>query len=98
LPEDAFGERDAELLTEDIIEVGGFITGKDEDGKEVSFAANGIENEIASLDGNHPLAGDTLDSMIKIQGILGRHGRRDTRRKGVQTVTISPSGNGYPGS
>lgn len=78
LPEDAFGKRDArlfqtlplgELPPGDRIEIGGRIVGKDEDGNEMAFTVTGIEDGIASLDGNHPLAGQSLVFEVEIQGI-----------------------------
>ncbi|MGB5179458.1 MAG: peptidylprolyl isomerase [Gammaproteobacteria bacterium] len=78
LPEDAFGKRDVELLHEipldelppgDSIEVGGRLTAHDESGNEISFTVTGIEDGIVSLDGNHPLAGQSLVFEVEIQGI-----------------------------
>jgi len=78
LPEDAFGKRDIDLLheillcnlpPEDTIEVGSNITGTDEDGNEITFSVTAIEDGIASLDGNHPLAGQSLIFEIEIQAI-----------------------------
>ena len=78
LPEDAFGKRDIDLLhevplcdlpPEDTIEVGSTITGTDEDGNEIIFSVTAIEDGIASLDGNHPLAGQSLIFEIEIQAI-----------------------------
>ena len=78
LPDDAFGKRDVDLLCEvpvsefpesEKIEVGGQVTGTDEDGDEVTFAITAIRDGIISLDGNHPLAGQTLIFEVEIQGI-----------------------------
>jgi FKBP-type peptidyl-prolyl cis-trans isomerase SlyD len=78
LPEDAFGKSDPELLQEillgelppgDSIEVGGRINGHDEDGNEVTFSVISVEDGIASLDGNHPLSGQSLVFEVEIQGI-----------------------------
>lgn len=78
LPEDAFGKRDVELLHQipldelppgDTIEVGGRLTAHDEGGNEISFTVTGIEDGIVSLDGNHPLAGQSLVFEVEIQGI-----------------------------
>ena len=78
LPEDAFGKRDVDLLhkvplgelpPEDPIEVGSNITGTDEDGNEIIFTVTGLEDGIASLDGNHPLAGQSLIFEVEIQAI-----------------------------
>ena len=78
LPEDAFGKRNIELLhqipldelpPEDTIEVGGQIVGHDTDGNEIAFTVTAIEDGIVSLDGNHPLAGQSLVFELEIQGI-----------------------------
>lgn len=78
LPDDAFGNRDIELVCEvplseipaaEQIEVGGHVVGSDDEGKEITFAVTAINNEIASLDGNHPLAGQTLVFEVEIQAI-----------------------------
>ena len=78
LPEDAFGKRDVELLHKipldelppgDSVEVGGQLIGKDEDGNDITFAVTAIEEGIASLDGNHPLAGQSLVFEVEVQGI-----------------------------
>jgi len=78
LPDDAFGKRNIDLIhqvplhelpPEDTIEVGGKITGSDEDGNEVTFSVTAIEKDIVSLDGNHPFAGQTLVFEVEIQAI-----------------------------
>lgn len=78
LPEDAFGKRDVELLHQiplvelppgDNVEVGGRLIGKDEEGNEITFAVTAIEDGIARLDGNHPLAGQSLVFEVEIQAI-----------------------------
>jgi len=78
LPEDAFGKRDMDLLCKlpltnfpegEKIEVGGQVLGTDEEGKEVMFAVTDITDGIVHLDGNHPLAGQTLVFEIEIQAI-----------------------------
>lgn len=58
-----------------------------------------IENGIASLDGNHPLAGQSLVFEIEIQGIRDASAEVILEGKAGSEVAItSPSGNGYPGS
>ena len=78
LPDDAFGKCDPDLVHEvplselpaqENIEVGGKITGTDEEGVEVIFAITDIRDDIAYLDGNHPLAGQSLLFEVEIQGI-----------------------------
>jgi len=78
LPDDAFGKRDLDLLQEvpldsfppgEKIEVGGQVVGAAEDGTEVAFRITDIRDGIAMLDGNHPLAGQSLVFEIEIQAI-----------------------------
>jgi len=78
LPDDAFGKRDLDLVCEvplsefppgEQVEAGGHITGTDENGEQVTFAVTGVRDGVASLDGNHPLAGQTLVFEVEIQDI-----------------------------
>jgi len=78
LPDDAFGRRDVELLVQvplsefppgEAIEIGGQVTGTDKDGGEVTFTVTDIKDEVAHLDGNHPLAGQSLVFEVEIQAI-----------------------------
>jgi len=78
LPDDAFGRRKVELLCQtplqefppgEQIEVGGNVVGKGEDGEEVNFLVVDVCNGIAHLDGNHPLAGQSLVFEIEIQSV-----------------------------
>jgi FKBP-type peptidyl-prolyl cis-trans isomerase SlyD len=78
LPDDAFGKRRVELLCQvslqdfppgEHIEVGGSVVGRGEDGKECSFLVVEIRDGIAHLDGNHPLAGQSLVFEIEVQAV-----------------------------
>ena len=78
LPEDAFGKRNPDLVQEvplstlppgENIEAGGNLTGTDEQGNEVTFSVTEIKDDIVHLDGNHPLAGQSLHFEVEIQGI-----------------------------
>jgi FKBP-type peptidyl-prolyl cis-trans isomerase SlyD len=78
LPDDAFGKRDLDLVCEvpisefpagENIEVGGEVVGSDEQGEQVTFRVTAIREGVVSLDGNHPLAGQTLVFEIEIQNI-----------------------------
>lgn len=78
LPDDAFGKRNLDLVQEvpldafppgEKIEVGGQVVGAAEDGTEVAFWITEITDGIARLDGNHPLAGQSLVFEVEIQGI-----------------------------
>ena len=78
LPDDAFGRRDPDLVHEvplstlppgEDIKAGGKITGTDEQGNEVTFLVIEIRNDIVYMDGNHPLAGQSLHFEVEIQGI-----------------------------
>ena len=69
LPDDAFGKRNPELVCEvplsqfppgETIEAGGKVVGTDENGAQITFAVTEIRDTVACLDGNHPLAGQTL--------------------------------------
>ena len=99
---DAFGKRNVDLLhqvplaelpPEDTIEVGSKITGSDEDGNKITFAVTRIENGIVNLDGNHPLAGQSLIFEVEIQGI--RDATADEIRDGKVNY---PPRNGCPDS
>jgi FKBP-type peptidyl-prolyl cis-trans isomerase SlyD len=78
LPDDAFGKRNVDLLCEvpldefppgETIEIGGSIVGKSEDGVETGFTVTDIRDTIAYLDGNHPLAGQSLVFEVEVQAI-----------------------------
>jgi FKBP-type peptidyl-prolyl cis-trans isomerase SlyD len=78
LPDDAFGKRKMELLCqvplqefppEEQIRVGGSVVGKGEDGEEIRFVVADIRDGVAHLDGNHPLAGQSLVFEIEIQAV-----------------------------
>jgi FKBP-type peptidyl-prolyl cis-trans isomerase SlyD len=78
LPEDAFGKRDPDLVCEmpleefppgERIEPGSQVVGADEDGNQVRFTVTGVRDGIAQLDGNHPLAGQTLVFEVEVQGV-----------------------------
>jgi len=72
-PVDAFGERD-ESLVQTIpktqfppgVKVGGQIEGRTEDGQTVAFNVVKIKGPVVHLDGNHPLAGQTLRFKLKV--------------------------------
>jgi FKBP-type peptidyl-prolyl cis-trans isomerase SlyD len=78
LPDDAFGKRKPELQCQiplpdfppgERIQVGGNVVGRDENGEEVHFTVTEIRDDIAHLDANHPLAGQTLIFEIEIQAV-----------------------------
>ena len=78
LPDDAFGKRNLDLLQEvpldafppgEKIETGGQVVGTAEDGSEVAFSITAIKDGIVHLDGNHPLAGQSLVFEVEIQGV-----------------------------
>jgi FKBP-type peptidyl-prolyl cis-trans isomerase SlyD len=78
LPDDAFGKRNLDLVCEvalsefptgETIEVGGHVTGTDENGDQVTFSVTEIRDGVACLDGNHPLAGQALVFEVEIQDI-----------------------------
>jgi len=72
-PEDAFGVRDESLVTsiakKDFppgVKVGGQLQGVDDEGREQVFTVMKIKGDTVLLDGNHPLAGQTLRFALKV--------------------------------
>lgn len=78
LADDAFGKRNVELLCQvpmsefppgETVETGGSVVGTGEDGEEIRFKVIDIKEGVATLDGNHPLAGQSLIFEVEIQGV-----------------------------
>jgi len=75
-PADAFGERD-EALTRTIaksefppgIKVGGQMDGYTDDGQPHTFWVSKIKGDKVLLDGNHPLAGQTVRFHLKVVSV-----------------------------
>ena len=75
-PADAFGERD-EALTRTIaksefppgIKVGGQMDGTTDDGQPHTFWVSKIKGDKVLLDGNHPLAGQTVRFHLKVVSV-----------------------------
>jgi len=72
-PEDAFGERDESLVTTipktqfpPGVKVGGQLRGTDDQGREAVFNVVKIKGPEVHLDGNHPLAGQSLAFQLKV--------------------------------
>lgn len=72
-PADAFGERDESLVTtiarSDFppgVKVGGQLQGTDDQGRQAVFNVLKIKGPVVHLDGNHPLAGQTLTLQLKV--------------------------------
>jgi FKBP-type peptidyl-prolyl cis-trans isomerase SlyD len=72
-PADAFGERDESLVTSipksefpPGVKVGGQLQGRDDQGKEQVFTVTKIKGPTVMLDGNHPMAGQTLKFTLKV--------------------------------
>ena len=72
-PADAFGEQDESLITSipksqfpPGVKVGGTLAGTDNDGHEHQFTVMKIKGDTVMLDGNHPLAGQTLKFELKV--------------------------------
>lgn len=72
-PADAFGERDESLVTTipktqfpPGIKVGGQLEGRDDQGRQQVFTVVKIKGPEVHLDGNHPLAGQTLKFQLKV--------------------------------
>lgn len=77
-PEDAFGQRDESLATtmpkRDFppgVKVGGQLQGTNEQGQEQVFTVVKIKGDTVLLDGNHPLAGQTLRMAVKVLDVKG---------------------------
>ncbi|PAF50276.1 peptidylprolyl isomerase [Helicobacter sp. 13S00401-1] len=76
LPQDAYGERNSQLLQEvpraqfeDIeLERGMSLFGQSEDGQTVQVIVNDFNDDIVIIDYNHPLAGKTLDFQVEVLG------------------------------
>jgi FKBP-type peptidyl-prolyl cis-trans isomerase SlyD len=92
LPDDAFGKRNIDLVCTmalsdfppgETIETGGRVLGHDEDGRDILFTVTEIRDGMAHLDGNHPLAGQTLVFEVEIQGI------RDATADELRTGKVS---------
>ena len=72
-PAEGFGERD-ESLMQTIpktqfppgVKVGGQLEGRTADGRETVFTVVKIKGPQVILDGNHPLAGKTLDISVEV--------------------------------
>ena len=72
-PEDAFGVRDESLVTtmpkRDFppgVKVGGQLEGSDDKGQQHVFTVMKIKGDTVHLDGNHPMAGQTLKFAVKV--------------------------------
>lgn len=77
-PEDAYGERDEELIEEvekaefdegEELEVGKEFQYDDEDGNVFHVRVVKIEGDMVTVDGNHPLAGQTLAFDVEVVGV-----------------------------
>lgn len=74
--ENGYGEHDPERLVEvprdrfefDISE-GDFVQAQQQDGTTVPFQVVGVEESTVTLDGNHPLAGKTLNFKVEVVDI-----------------------------
>jgi FKBP-type peptidyl-prolyl cis-trans isomerase SlyD len=72
-PEEAFGVRDESLVTSipksqfpPGVKVGGTIQGRDDQGATHTFTVMKIKGDTVHLDGNHPLAGQTMHFTVKV--------------------------------
>jgi FKBP-type peptidyl-prolyl cis-trans isomerase SlyD len=77
-PEEGFGHRDEELVhsvprdrfqSGGELEVGMQVQGQDDGGTPAIFTVVAVEGENVKLDGNHPLAGMTLNFDVKVGDI-----------------------------
>jgi FKBP-type peptidyl-prolyl cis-trans isomerase SlyD len=76
--EDAYGERDEELIEEveraefddgEELEVGKEFQYDDEDGNVFHVRVVKIDDKMVTIDGNHPLAGQTLAFEVEVLGV-----------------------------
>ena len=76
-PENAFGSHDPELTFSDSIEnvpdefryIGAQAQFKNQKGETKTFMVSKIEDDMLTLDGNHPFAGKTIQFVVTIQEI-----------------------------
>lgn len=77
-PEDGFGERDESLVVEvarsempspDEVEVGDEMVAESEDGDEAEMHVVEVRENTVLLDGNHPLAGQTLRYSVIVREV-----------------------------
>ena len=77
-PEEGFGQRDEDLVhsvprdrfqSADQLEVGMQVQGQDDSGTPAIFTVVGVDDQNIKLDGNHPLAGMTLNFDVKISEV-----------------------------
>ena len=92
LPEEAFGERDEELVIEvdraemprpREIEVGDELVAESSEGDEAVMRVVSVSEDAVVLDGNHPLAGETLRYSVII---------REVRRATDEELAVAASG------
>jgi len=96
-PEQAFGDRDPDLVFADDIEnvpeelryVGAELDAENEQGEVRHFRVINIEGEQLTVDANHPLAGQTLTYEVTITGI------RDATREELSSGTAAPDPGGH---
>jgi len=89
-PEDAFGPHDPDLTFTDEIEnvpepfrrVGAEVQMQNEAGDMKTFIVSRIEDRELTVDGNHPLAGKTLNVTVKIMSV-----RDATKEDALQIAT-----------
>ncbi len=75
-PEDGYGEHDPERMVEvpkdqfDFeVEVGDFVQAQHPDGSMIPFRVAEVGEETVTLDGNHPLAGQSLHFDVKVVAV-----------------------------
>lgn len=77
-PEEGFGERDEDLVLEidrsemprpDAIEIGDELVAESPDGEEALMRVVAVKANAVVLDGNHPLAGETLTYSVHVREV-----------------------------
>lgn len=75
-PEDAYGDRDegrvlqvARDALDFPVEEGDMLQAEDDDGSTMPFQVVGVDDDVVTLDGNHPLAGMPLAFEIEVVSV-----------------------------
>ncbi len=100
-PEKGFGQKDPALvfsskideLPEELCQLGAAIQMQDGSGKIRSYIVTRVEDGELEIDGNHPLAGQSLKVLVKIEEVRdARPGEEETTGiHGVKPKSGSPS-------
>lgn len=95
-PVQAFGERDESLVFTDDIEnvpaeyrrLGAEVTMQNDQGESRTFYVTAMDEDSLTLDGNHPLAGQTIDVTVKIHEVRDAKPGED-KTSGIHVIKMS---------